>query len=74
MDGDDVAAEDELVPGETYDVFVLAQMAEHYPVTALSLVDVELREGSRVVALGRVTGPVFESAPPSVIGKIKSAR
>jgi hypothetical protein len=73
MDGKQVAAEDDLAPGETYEVFVLAQFAKHYPDEGRDIVVVELCEGQRVVAVGKVSGPVFETAPPSVLSKIRSA-
>lgn len=73
MDGEQAAAEDDLALGETYEVFVLTVFAEYYPDEARNIIDVELCEGQRVVAVGKVTGTVFETAPPSVLSRIRPA-
>lgn len=63
MDGDQVAVHDDLLPGETYDLFVVVQFADHYPEEHLDPADIKLLEGPRVVAVGEAIGPVYEPAP-----------
>lgn len=74
LDGDQVALQDDLLPGEFCDVFIVVQFADHYPDEHLDSANLKLLEGPRLVAVGEAVGPVYEPAPQAVLDKIRHLR
>ncbi len=72
LDGDGTASHDDLIPGESYDVFIVVPFVDYYRDEHLDPACIEVLEGSRVVALGQAVGPVFELAPKAVVDKMRT--
>lgn len=73
LDGDQIASEDEMFPGQSYDVFIVVQFADYYPDEHLDPANITLLEGPRVIAVGEAVGPTYEPVPEAVLAKLSRA-
>lgn len=75
LDGNRAASQDDLVPGESYDVFVVVPFADYYTDEYPDPANIKLLEGPRIIAVGLAVGPIHELAPEAVLDQItKSSR
>lgn len=70
LDGDQIASDDEMLPGQSYDVFIVVQFADCYPGEHLDPAHIRLLEGPRVIAVGEAAGPTFEPVPSAILAKL----
>lgn len=74
MRGDMVEAGVQLVPGETYDLYILVPFADHYPDHSIDPARITLMEGARVVAVGVAGASSLGAPPPSVLEALRNRK